>query len=73
MHNGAKNVCKFPFGILGSTLSEDLLNDHGDTAGLGPVDIRVIPASPNGGKNGIIVVINYNHLPHIPLSVVNVP
>jgi len=34
----------------GSTLSEDLLNDHGDSA-LGPastVDIRVIPASPNG-------------------------
>jgi len=35
----------------GSTLSEDLLNDHGESA-LGPpastVDIRVIPASPNG-------------------------
>ncbi len=39
-------------GLLGSTLSEDLLNDHGDSAlgAAAPVDIRVIPASPNGGK-----------------------
>ena len=39
---------KYFFGILGSTLSEDLLNNdcNGDSA---PVDIRVIPASPNGG------------------------
>lgn len=40
-------------GISGSALSEDLLNNdcNGDSAAAGaaPVDIRVIPASPNGG------------------------
>ena len=39
------------FATLGSTLSEDLLNGESATSAP-PVDIRVIPASPNsnGGK-----------------------
>ena len=46
------NVCILVC-ISGSALSEDLLNNdcNGDAAAAGaaPVDIRVIPPSPNGG------------------------
>jgi hypothetical protein len=39
--------------ILGGTFSEDLLNDCGGDSASGPVDIRVIPASPHGGKTNL--------------------